>query len=138
MTGNCVTHPLLISLANLDMDFQMKASNHAFLLLALLPIPSFIHTSTGVLENHLVHECLNYILQPLKKAAEVGIMMSNPLGYLRYCFTPLVAYMVDTPESALLASVAGKTSSVTMASYKELGDPFWHEPWTTLKTLAQL
>jgi hypothetical protein len=43
MTGGCVAYPLLISLANLFMDFWMKASNHAFLLLTLLPVPKFIH-----------------------------------------------------------------------------------------------
>jgi hypothetical protein len=43
MTGGHVAHLLLISLTNLFMDFQMKASNHAFLLLALLPVPKFIH-----------------------------------------------------------------------------------------------
>jgi Plavaka transposase len=43
MTGGRIAHPLLISLMNLFMDFRMKASNHAFLLLALLPVPKFIH-----------------------------------------------------------------------------------------------
>jgi hypothetical protein len=43
MTGGRVAHPLLISLANLLMDFRMKTTNHAFLLLALLPVPKFIH-----------------------------------------------------------------------------------------------
>lgn len=43
MTGGRVAHPLLISLANLLMNFRMKATNHAFLLLALLPVPKFIH-----------------------------------------------------------------------------------------------
>lgn len=43
MTGRQMPHPLLLSLANIDMAFRMKASNHAFLLLALLPVPKFIH-----------------------------------------------------------------------------------------------
>jgi hypothetical protein len=43
MTGGRIAHPLLISLANVDMSFRMKASNHIFLLLALLPVPKFIH-----------------------------------------------------------------------------------------------
>ena len=119
----------------------MKASNHAFLLLALFPIPQFIcpeKNLVGVLESRLVHKCLDFILQPLKTAAEIGIMMSDPLGYLRYCFTPLVAYIVDTPESALLAGVAGKTSSVTMASFLQFGDPFRHPPRTASTILAQL
>lgn len=140
MTGNRAAHPLLISLANLCMDFRMKSSNHAFLLLALLPIPTFIHDKKiiGTLESRLVHECLDFVLQPLKKAAEIGIMMTDALGYIRHCFTPLAAYMVDTPESALLACVAGKTSSVTMAYNKNFGDPFRHPPRIASTTLAQL
>ena len=119
----------------------MKSSNHAFLLLALLPVPSFIHKNKrirGVLGDRLVHECLNFVVQPLKTAARIGIMMSDPLGWRRFCFTPLAAYIVDTPESTLIAGVAGRTSSVTMASYKQLGDDFRHEPRTASTTLAQL
>ncbi|KAF8060125.1 hypothetical protein FPV67DRAFT_1564292 [Lyophyllum atratum] len=86
MTGNRMTHPLLINLANLDMDFRVKSSNHAYLLLALLPIPKFTNTDSdchGMLVNTLFHECLDDILAPLKKAAEVGIMMSDPVEHLR-------------------------------------------------------
>jgi hypothetical protein len=141
MTGNRIAHPLLISLANLKMNFRMKSSNHAFLLLALLPVPSFIHKTKrlrGMLGDRLVHECLDFVIQPLKTAARIGIMMSDPLGWRRFCFTPLAAYIVDTPESTLIAGVAGRTSSVTLASYKQLGDDFRHEPRTASSTLAQL
>lgn len=141
MTGNRMAHPLLISLANLDMDFRLKASNHAFLLLALLPIPKFIHSDSklrGVLESRVIHQSLDFVLQPLKIAAQIGIMMADPLGNRRFCFTPLAGYIVDTPESALLACVAGKMSSVTVASYKEFGDNFRHEPRTTAVTLRNL
>jgi len=141
MTGNRIAHPLLISIANLNMNFRMKSSNHAFLLLALLPVSQFIHGNKrmrSVLGDRLVHECLDFILRPLKTAAEIGIMMSDPLGCLRFCYTPLAAYIVNTPESALLSGVGGKTSSVTMATYKEFGDDFRHEPRTASKTLEQL
>jgi hypothetical protein len=141
MTGNRIAHPLLISLANLKMNFRMKSSNHTFLLLALLPVPSFIHKNKrlrGMLRDRLVHECLDFVIQPLKTAARIGIMMSDPLGWRRFCFTPLAAYIVDTPESTLISGVAGKTSSVTMATYKQLGDNFRHEPRTASTTLAQL
>ncbi|KAH9018300.1 hypothetical protein EDB84DRAFT_1589970 [Lactarius hengduanensis] len=87
MTSGRMAHPLLMSLANLLMDFHMKGTNHAFLLLALLPVPKFIHKDSktcGVLENRMVHECLDFILTPLKKAAQFSIMMSDPLGSLRY------------------------------------------------------
>jgi hypothetical protein len=127
MTGGHIVHPLLISLANLFMNFQMKASNHAFLLLVLLPVPKFIHQDQnlhGVLENRMIHECLDFILKPLKKAAEVGIMMSDPASSLCYVFTPLATYMVNVQEALSLAGVAGKTLHLTMATYKQFGDPF--------------
>jgi hypothetical protein len=123
------------------MDFRTKATNHAFHLLALLPTPKFIHPDRkirGVLENRLIHSCLDFILQPLKKAAEVGIMMSDPLGSLRYVYTPLAAYIVDTQEAVVLAGVSGKTSHLTTATYKEFGDAFRHPPRTASMTLKQL
>ena len=141
MTGNRVAHPLLISLANIAMDFRTKASNDLFLLLALLPIPRFIHSDKkirGVLESRLFHYCLDIILEPLKIATQFGVLMEDPLGLLRVCFPPLAAYIVDTPESALVACIAGKTSSVTMASYKQFGDNYRHEPRTPSITLANL
>jgi hypothetical protein len=131
MTGGCVAHPLLISLTNLFADFRMKASNHVFLLLVLLPVPKFIHQDKklcGVLENHMIHECLDFILKPLKKAAKVGIMMSDPAGSLCYVFTPLAAYIVDVQEALSLVRIAGKTLHLTMATYKQFGDSFQHEP----------
>lgn len=141
MTGGRQAHPLLISLANLLMDFRMKATNHAFLLLALLPVPKFIHKNRkirGVLENRMIHECLDFILKPLKKAAEIGIMMSDPLGFRRYIFTPLAAYIVDVQEALVLSGIIGKTSHITMATYKKFGDPFQHEPRMASTTLAHL
>ena len=141
MTGNRVAHPLLISLADIIMDFRMKASNHAFILLAILPVPKFLHKSRkirGVLENRLVHKCIDFVVKPLKKAAEIGIMMSDPLGWRRYCFTPLVGAIVDTPEALIYAGVSKSASPVTMAIYKQFGDSFRHEPRTASTTIAQL
>ena len=86
----------------------------------------------------MIHECLDFILAPLKTAAQFGIMMSDPVGSLRYAFTPLAAYIVDVQEAVALSGVAGKTSHVTMANYKQFGDPIRHEPRTASTTLAQL
>ncbi|KAI6033568.1 hypothetical protein BKA83DRAFT_14615 [Pisolithus microcarpus] len=65
-------------------------------------------------------------------------MMSDPTGNLRHCFTPLAAYIVDTPEACMLACVCGKTSPVMMASHKDFSDAFWHERCTGARTLSQL
>ncbi|KAJ7029673.1 hypothetical protein C8F04DRAFT_1187525 [Mycena alexandri] len=141
MTGNRSAYPMLISLADLDMDFRMKAAHYASLLLALIPIAKFREKDAkvrGVLANRLFHAVLDFVLAPLKKCAEIGMMMSDPLGWRRWCFMPLVGYIVDTSESALIAGVAGKQSSVTIASYKEFGDPFRHPPRTANHTIKQL
>jgi hypothetical protein len=75
----------------------------------------------------MIHECLDFILKPLKKAAEVSIMMSDPASSLRYVFTPLTAHIVDVQAALSLSGVAGKTSHLNMATYKQFGNPFQHE-----------
>lgn len=140
MTGDRVAHPLLISLVNFIMDFRLKALFHVFLLLALIPVPKFIYkvkSIRGVLENRLIHECFDFVLNSLKIATCIGAMMSDPLGSLHRCHTPLVSCIIDIPESTMLSGVTGKTSSITMASYKQFGDLFQHEPRTASTTLAQ-
>lgn len=105
------------------------------MLTALLPTPKFVHKNKrmcGVLEDRLIHECLDIVLQPIKQAAEHGVMLPDPSGNTRYCFTPVASYIVDTPEAAMLACVGGKTSPVTMVMYRQFGDPFRHEPRTGL------
>ncbi|KXN84447.1 hypothetical protein AN958_12599, partial [Leucoagaricus sp. SymC.cos] len=90
MTGGRVAHPLLISSLNIFMDFWNKASNHAFLLLALLPIPKFLHQKPAIhslLESQLFHECLDIVLAPLKKAAEIGAVLSDSVGSVRCSIT---------------------------------------------------
>lgn len=139
MTGNRQAHPVLISCADIDMDFRMKASHHTFLLLAIFPIPKFTEKNPevrGMLVARLYHECMDIVLEPLKIAARIGIMMDDALGARRYCFTPLAAFIVDTPESNVISCVKQKTSSVTLASYKQLGDEFKHETRTAEHTLA--
>ncbi|KAJ7922514.1 hypothetical protein B0H13DRAFT_2230452 [Mycena leptocephala] len=82
MTGNRQAHPLLISLANIDMDFRMKASHHSFLLVAMVPIPKFIEKDPeirGVLESRIFHAVLDFVLRPLKTAAQIGVIMNDPL-----------------------------------------------------------
>ena len=92
LVGDRCAHPLLLGLANIRMSTRLKSSSDAFLLAALLPIPKFIHKNKrmcGLLSDRLLHECLDIVLEPLKQAARVGLMMNDPLGNLRLCYTPL-------------------------------------------------
>ncbi|KAI6095947.1 hypothetical protein EDD16DRAFT_1501234, partial [Pisolithus croceorrhizus] len=48
MSGNQMAYPLLISLANIALEIRSKISMHMYLLLALLPIPKFLHKDTCI------------------------------------------------------------------------------------------
>ena len=123
------------------MNVRNKGSSHAFLLLALMPIAQFTHANPrirSVLNARLFHQCLDIVLEPLKQAARLGRMMSDPTGGVRYCFTPLVSHIVDTPEARMVAGVRSNVSPVTTAMYKEYGDPDRHPPRTAEITLSQL
>ena len=139
--GNRQAHPLLISLANISADARRKNSTNSYLLLALLPVPKFIHLNKhlrGVLADCLLHQVISIVVKPLKKAAEVGHMMCDPLGNLKYCFTPLVAYIADTPEQHVLACVTSNASAVTMAVADQFGDPVRSTARTASKTRQRL
>ncbi|KAG2079444.1 uncharacterized protein F5147DRAFT_549100, partial [Suillus discolor] len=75
----------------------------------------------GVLEDCLIHQCLDIVLEPLKRAARVGVMMSDPVGNSWHCYTGLASYIADTPEAMMLCAVGGKTSPLTMAMFKQFG-----------------
>ncbi|KAG1898692.1 uncharacterized protein F5891DRAFT_1190468 [Suillus fuscotomentosus] len=108
LTGDRVAHPLIISLANIFMNTHAKISSDSFLLTALLPVPKFIHKKKhmrGVLEDHLIHQCLDIVLELLKRAARVGVMMSDPVGNSRHCYTGLASYIADTPEAMILGTL---------------------------------
>ena len=141
MTGNCMAHPILISLVNIDASVRSKTSLHGYLLLTLLPIPKFLHKNTrtrSMLQDRLVHQALNKILHPLKVAATVGVMMSDPVGNLRYCYTPLASWIADTPEESLLSATSPKVSPVTTVTSKEFSDPFRHPSHTAMLTLTAI
>lgn len=139
MMGNHTAYPLLISLANIHKEYHLKNSHNAFMLLALFPVTKFIHKDQRIcslLQDCLIHACLNHVLQPLKVAAREGALMSDPLGFQRNCFPFIASYTVNTPEAQLLACMGTKSSPVTMAIHKQFGDDFQHELHTSSTTLA--
>ena len=64
--------------------------------------------------------------------------MSDPVGNLWYCYTPLAAYIVDTPELSLLACTSPKASPFTTATHKQFGDPVLHPPRIGTHTLSAI
>ncbi|KAG1889008.1 uncharacterized protein F5891DRAFT_961159 [Suillus fuscotomentosus] len=136
-----VAHPLLISLANIYMNTQVKSSSNSFMLTALLAVRKFLDKNKGlhgVLGDCVIHQWLDIVLKALKEATVHGIMLLDPMRQSDYCFTQLASYIVDTREVMMLACVGGKTSAVTMGMYKQFGDCFHYECRTASTTLAQI
>ena len=74
ISGNRYAHPVLISLANIAPSARAKASLHAYLLVALIPVAKFVHSNArvrGVLGDRLFHQCTSIVVQPLKAAAHI-------------------------------------------------------------------
>ncbi|KAG1802822.1 uncharacterized protein HD556DRAFT_1489651 [Suillus plorans] len=137
-TGNKEMHPLLISLANIHAGVRMKATSHAFALVAYLPIPKFLNVSRpvhAILSARVYHFAISIVTRNLKIAARDGCIMSDPKGDLRMIHTPLVAWIADYPEQLLISCTASKRSPISLAVSAQFGDPLPHPPRTRSHTL---
>ncbi|KAG2146426.1 uncharacterized protein EDB93DRAFT_1240884 [Suillus bovinus] len=105
MSGGLEMHPVFLTIANIQSEVRMKATAHAWRCVAFIPIPKFdVHADfQTLLHARLFHKCMDMIFAKCKVAARIGEYMSDSMGYIRHCFTPLVAYTADLPEAQLIA-----------------------------------
>jgi hypothetical protein len=130
-TGNKEMHPLLISLANIHAGVHMKATSHAFALVAYLPISKFLEVSRpihSILSARVDHFAISIVMRNLKMAARDGCIMSDPRGDLCMIHMPLVAWIADYPEQLLIACTASKCSPISLAVSAQFRDPLPHSP----------
>ena len=137
-TGNKEMHPLLISIANIHAGTHMKATSHAYVLVAYLPIPKFHNVSPAVqavLSAHIFHRAVLLVMQNLKMACKNGEVMSDPNGHLCVVHTPLVAWIADYPEQLLIACTSSRNSLIFTATAEQFGDPTPAPPRLCQQTL---
>jgi hypothetical protein len=137
-TGNKELHPLLLSIANIRAGVRMKATSHAFVLAAYLPIPKFVGVRTelqSMLSARVFHRSLDHVFINLKAAERCGAVTSDGNGWLRTIHTPLVAFIADRPEQLMIAGVNGRTSPISLATTNQFDDPYPHPPRTRQHTL---
>ena len=139
-TGGLEMHPVFISIGNIQSDVRMQATSHAWRCVAFIPVSSFdIHPDFQTLCNaRLFHQCMDIVFKSLKTTAQHGVSMTDPLGHIRNCYTPLVAYIADLPEQQLVACVSRNASPVTTATLPHFGDAEPHGPRTGQATLEQI
>ncbi|KAG1828797.1 hypothetical protein EV424DRAFT_1470990 [Suillus variegatus] len=119
-TGGLEMHPTFLTIANIRSDIPMKATAHAWLCIAYMPIPQFICNPkfSSLLQARVWHRCMDIVCVNLKQAAAVGTSMVDTLGLLRYGFTPLC---ID-PWKVQEFQEAAKVSHLS-----EVQLPFWHD-----------
>lgn len=133
-------HPVFITIGNIQSDVRMQATSHAWRCVAFIPTPTFdIHPDfQTLLTARLFHRCMDIVFRSLKETSLNGSLMTDALGYIRSCYTPLVAYIADLPEQQLIACVAKNASPVTTATLAEFGDATPHPPRNGSSTLKQI
>lgn len=146
-TGNKEMHPLLISIANIHARVRMKATLHAFALIAYLPIPKFLNVSPPVqaaLSARVYHFAVGLATKNLAAAGAADsapTRMSDPNGIVRQTHTPLASHISDLPEQRLLALVLNNQSPTSTASQLQFGNDqslVVHPRRTRTHTLANI
>ncbi|KAG6372042.1 hypothetical protein JVT61DRAFT_8748 [Boletus reticuloceps] len=139
-TGGLQMHPVFMTIGNIQSDVRMQATSHAWRCVAFIPSAEFeVHPDfKTILLARLFHHCMDEVVAPLKYAALHGVTLSDAMGCIRHCYTPLVSYIVDLPEQQLIACVAMNASPVTVAEKSEFGNPEPAEPRTGKHTLVAI
>jgi len=83
-TGGLEMHPLFLTTGNIRSDVRMKATSHAWNLVAFMPIPKFdVHPDyQTILQARVWHKCVDIVCASLKIAARTGIYIPDPVGDL--------------------------------------------------------
>ncbi|KAI6022658.1 hypothetical protein EDC04DRAFT_2936511 [Pisolithus marmoratus] len=138
--GGLEMHPIFITIGNIQSDIRMQATSHTWHCVGFMPVPDFdVHPDfQTILSAHLFHSCMDTIFASLKHTAQYGVPMTDALGYVRNCFTPLIAYIADLPEQQLVACIAKNASPVTTATLSQFSDTFPHPPRSGAHTLRQI
>ncbi|KAG1724676.1 hypothetical protein EDB19DRAFT_1897871 [Suillus lakei] len=106
-TGGLEMHPTFLTIANIRSDVRMKATAHAWSCIAYMPIPEFVCNPkfSSLLQARVWHWCMDIVCQNLKHTVAEGMGMVDPLGFLRYAFTPLCVDPWKVQEFQELAKV---------------------------------
>jgi hypothetical protein len=126
--GNKKAWLLYLSLGNIQAFVCNKPSNRV--LLAYLPIVDFDNPKAlqMPLKNCLFHQCLEFILAPLKESGVIGVPMTDSTGTEWLCFPIIASYLADLPEQQLINVAASNQYPTTTASGKDYGSNEPHPP----------
>jgi hypothetical protein len=137
MTGGLEMYPAYLTLANIISRVCMKASNHAWMTFAFLPIVKFIvHPDFQlILSVQLWNACMDKAFAQCKEATMNGCYMADPHGCLHWSFPLLVTWTADLPEQHLISAIANNASPLSRVTTDQFGDNTCQPPCHGHETL---
>lgn len=133
-------HPVFLTIGNIRSDIRTQATSHAWRCVALIPSPNIQARAEfkTILLSRLFHWSLDLVTASLKKATVNGCMLTDAIGHIRKCYTPLISYIADLPEQQLISCMSNNASPITVAELPQFGNPTPAEPRTRDAILQQI
>ena len=121
--GDKECHALYMTCGNIKKDVRRKATSHAWLQVAHIPVVKFIDVQMqGLLVARLYHQCLDIVCEGLKICSRHPQHMADASGMSRLVRTILIAHLADLPEQCVIAAVHTKACPSSMASHDQMGE----------------
>src|SRR5258708_1891102 len=134
-SGSKVFHALYMTLGNLYRHIRRQPQSGAWVLLAILPSSSFTQTLInltspqsyvklnknqaaslpGILKQHLYHECMVTVIDPLCYAKRRSHLVLGPGIKIHSSMACLVGYIADMKEQFMIAHVTSKACPICLA-----------------------
>ncbi|KAF8871060.1 hypothetical protein CPB84DRAFT_1818259 [Gymnopilus junonius] len=127
-SGGKSAYPVYLTIGNLSKAVRRKPSQNACILIAYLSVDKLNRAKMTELEHrsrvqHIFHEAMRIVLEPLKKAGKDGVEMTCSNGDIRCVFPILTCYVADYPEQCLVTCTKYGTCPKCQCPADSLGDP---------------
>lgn len=108
MCGGQVAYPVYITIGNIPKSIRRKVNRRATLLLGYLPVDHFTDVADpnerARLRHQLTHDAMAVLMEPLKRAAKEGVVMTCADGRQRRVYPTPAVFEGDWPEQCGIAS----------------------------------
>ena len=127
-SGDKKLWPVYISIGNIDSTIRNKPTMHAWIPLALLPIPpkrlpTYTTSDQQLDALQTLHDIISRVLSPLSDAgSHIGIEMVCCDEKVRKCIPRLTGWLADHMENANLHCIATNQCPICIAPNNELGE----------------
>lgn len=144
-SGDGKLWPIYMSIGNIPSSIRGKPSQHAWVLIALLPVgPKRVHKQAGwsVAKQEkesieIIHGLLTHMLSPLSATEKDGITVRCGDGVERKCYMRVAAWLADHMEACTLHAIYNTRCGICECPTDELGDQPSRRPQRDHKVYTQ-